>query len=184
MWIMVYLFQETLKKIFNQLPLPLAFLATGTIFGLLTEFFAVLNNLKLPPDKRILLHPNPAIDLLMGLFYYFLFIVTWYLLLRKIKFSKTAVFIFSGLFGIIVEQNGAILFGIFSNPLLGSLMAILVACVYGIFPLLAYTLTEERFIERRKVEPQHYLLAAFAFFLFWAIYGNIFYKGFIVLFPK
>jgi hypothetical protein len=184
MWIVVSLLREKLKKWSDALPLPAAFVVGGLCFGLLTETFAILDNLDLPPEERILLHPTPGVDLLMGFFYYGLFILTWFLLLRKIPFSKKEVFILSGIFGILTEQGGSIVYGIIANPPLGTIMAFLVMSVYGVFPLLAYMLTEHRFPERNKKKPWHYLLPAFAFFLFWAIYGNVFHKILLALFTQ
>lgn len=178
MWILVYLYKENFKAVVDRFPLPIAFILSGLFFGLCTESFAILHNIHKPITERILLYQASITgDLLMAFFYYILFIVTWYILLRKIRFSKTAVFIVSGIFGIFSEQGGAVLYGIFANPFIGSLVAFLVMSVYGIFPLLAYTLTKERFIGGKKPHAKHYLIAAGAFFVFWAIYGNFVHKA-------
>ena len=184
LWIVVYGFRERLKRVLDRWPRAPAFIVSGLAFGLLTETFAILDNWDVPPDQKILLHPNPFVDLLMGFFYYLLFIVTWYLILRKLNFSKGAVFILSGLFGLAVEQGGAILAGLLANPILGILLAFLVMSVYGIFPMLAYTLTEDRFPERTKPRLWHYPLALFSLFVFWAMYGNVIHNGLLALFPK
>lgn len=184
MWIAVYLFKDRFKHLLERWPAGVGFIASGLTFGLLTESFAILDNWNVPPDQKILLHPNPFIDLLMGLFYYLLFIVTWYLILRKTNLSKSAIFILSGLFGLAVEQDGAILSGLLANPILGTLMAFLVMSVYGIFPMLAYALTEDRFPERANPRSWHYPLALLSLFVFWAVYGNVFHKALLALFPK
>lgn len=44
------------------------FLGFGVFFGLLTEVLAIINNRSLPPEKRILLSPDPMLDLIYGLF--------------------------------------------------------------------------------------------------------------------
>ena len=184
MWIMVYLFKDRLQRFLDRFPLWVAFISGGLAFGLLTEIFAILQNWNVPPGKRILLHPNPFIDLVMGAFYYLLFIITWYLILGRIKFSKSAVFILSGVFGILTEQGGAIASGIIANPFLGTLTAFLVMSVYGIFPMLAVMLSETRFPERPQPKVWQYPLALFFLFVFWAVYGNIFYKALLSIFPK
>lgn len=182
--ILIYIYRERIKPFFSQIPLSVAFILLGLFFGLLTEGFAILSNLSIPPEEKILLHANPFLDLILGVFYYSMFIGTWYLLLRKIKFSKKSVFIISGIFGIITEQSGGVLFGIVANPLFGSFMALLVMFIYGIFPYLAYMLTEKAFPERKKSKIYHFILALIALMIFWAIYGNFIHAPFIESFPS
>lgn|GEM_PF-1538582 len=45
------------------MPLSISFIGSGLFFGLLTEIFAIVNNLHLPPVQRILLSPVPVLDL-------------------------------------------------------------------------------------------------------------------------
>ncbi|MHB1157880.1 MAG: hypothetical protein ACYC26_13715 [Phycisphaerales bacterium] len=182
-WIVVHLFRDRLKRFLDRRPLGVGFILSGLAFGLLTEGFAILDNWNVPPDRKILLHPDPAVDLLMGFFYYLLFIVTWYLILRQRDFPKSAIFILSGLFGLATEQGGAVLAGLPSNPILGVWMAFLVMSVYGIFPMPAYALTEHRFPVRAKPRPWHYPPALFFLFAFWAVYGNVIHKSLLALFP-
>ncbi len=184
MWILTYLYKEKLKLITDRFPLPLAFILSGIFFGLLTESFAILENINKPMTERILLHPDPLHDLLMALFYYSLFIITWYLILRKIRFSKRSVFIMSGIFGVLSEQGGAIAYGVVADPFLGTLMALLVMSVYGVFPLLAYMITKGRFVGGKKPHIKHYAITAFAFFLFFAIYGNFVHKALLAFFSS
>lgn len=177
MWIFTTLFKDLLRKIMSKVPHDLGFVTAGLIFGMLTESFAILNNLDLPPNERILLHPEPLPDLLYGFFYYSFLILTWYLLLRKINFSQKDIFLLTAIFGIFTEETGAVFMRIFTEPLTGPLYAIIVAFVYGIFPVLAYLLTEENFsTERVKPKLKHYLLAGFGLFLQYALYGNFVYQ--------
>jgi hypothetical protein len=184
MWLAAYWCRDGLKRWWNRVPMPAAFILSGLTFGLLTEGFAILENWNTAPDRRILLHPDPVCDLLMGICYYALFVVTWYLMLRKIDFSLREVFIVSGLFGIGAEQSGAILRGIVARPVLGSLLAFVVACVYGVFPMLAYLLTKERFPARRRPRIWHYPLALFFLFIFLAVYGNVLHQPLLRLFSR
>lgn len=184
MWILVYLFREKLRAFLDHFPRWIAFIGSGLLFGLLTEVFAIAQNWNAPANKKVLLHPDPLIDLLFGLLYYGLFIITWYLLVRKVRFSGSQIFILSGIFGVISEQNGAIFFGSIANPIMGSLLAFLVMSVYGIFPLLAYLLTQHRFTESSPPKEWQYLLVCLSLFFFWALYGNFIYKPLLLLFPK
>ncbi len=178
MWIFVVLLKTPLTRVFAKFPRDWGFVVAGVLFGLLTELFAILNSLDLPPDERILLHPEPIPDLIYGLFYYSFLIFTWYFLLRKINFSVKDIFFLTGIFGIFVEETGQVFLRIFSQPVTGFLYAIMVAFVYGIFPMLAYLLTEGRFpVDREPRKFRHYLLVALALFLQYAIYGNFVYQN-------
>lgn len=167
-----YLLRRQFAVLVRRLPLPAAFISLGLLFGLLTETFAVLDNLAKPVGTRILLNQNPTLDLLEGVLYYGLFILAWYLLLRAYAFSKTQVFVLSGIFGILSEQAGAIALGSFTHPLTGILLALVVASVYGIFPFLAYLITEDRFAPRPRPGVRGLVWSVLAFFLFWATAGN------------
>lgn len=171
MWIVTWLLREPLRRWVNRLPLGLAFVGSGTIFGMLTEAMAILNNRALPPEKRILLSPDPALDVLYGLFYYLLLVSTWYLLIRAFTYSKREVFVIAGVYGILTEEVGQVFLRIFTVPVTGALYAVMVAFVYGIFPVLAYLLCEERFGPRRSNLGLRFLVAAMALFVEWAVYG-------------
>ena len=108
MWIFVYLGRDFFTALLKKFPLALAFIGAGLVFGLLTESFAIIANLSKPFEQMILLSPVPALDLVYGVFYYLFFVATWYLLLRKIRYSKKEVFFISGLFGIIAEETGRV----------------------------------------------------------------------------
>lgn len=171
LWIFVALFQKKLSTLIRSFSLPIAFIGSGVAFGLLIEVFAILDNLQKPVAERILLSPDPLTDLFFGLFYYSFVVVTWYLLIRKISFSKADVFLLTGALGIATEQAGNIFWGIFAGPL-GVITAAVVASIYGVFPYLAYLLTEDRFdfsCTPRKI--WHYPLAIFALFIQWALFG-------------
>ena len=165
MALFVYVARKPLSDFLWRFPRGVAFLGLGTLLGLITEVFATFSNINLPPEDKVLLHPVPAYDLLFGLFYYFLFMLAWYVLLRKFAFSKTTVFIGSGLFGALVEQGGFHL-------------------VNAIFPTLTYLVTEDRFTDRLKPRWWQYGLIVPALFVFWAVYGNLVHPTLLELFPK
>lgn len=181
----VVYFRESIQRYLRRFSAGATFMSVGIFLGLLTEFFAILGNSNLPASEKILLHPDPVADMLIGFFYYSSVIVTWYLLVSRYRFSKKAVFALTGILGILTEQAGAILFGIFANPLLGIPMAMIIACVYGIFPTIAYLFAENKFSVTRIVPAwYHYILASFMIFLQWAIFGNFILPFFIEIFPK
>lgn len=183
--IVIILFQKRIRSWLMGLSVGVTFMGIGVSLGLLTEIFAIISNSALPNDKKILLHPDPCIDLLIGCFYYSFVIVTWYFLLQRYSFTKKTVFILSGMLGVLTEQSGAIFLGIFTNPLVGVPMALIIACVYALFPTVAYVLSEQQFSSTR-LQPKyyHYALAALMLFVQWAIFGNFVYPLFIEMFPK
>ncbi len=183
--ILVMILKDRIKYFFTRFSAGISFIGLGICMGLLTEFFAIISNSNLPNNQKILLHPDPYIDLLIGLFYYSFIIITWFLILRRYSFNKKTVFILSGLIGVLTEQSGSIFLEIFLNPISGIPMAIIIACIYAIFPTIAYTISEEQF-PKTRIYPKyhHYILAMFMLFIQWAIFGNVVYRFFLVVFPK
>jgi hypothetical protein len=88
MWILVYLFKDRLTKIVDKIWLPIAFIGLGTFFGLLTEFFAVIENIDIDYGQRVLMSQNPVTDMLLAPAYYTLFIIFIYFLLKSMHFLK------------------------------------------------------------------------------------------------
>src|SRR3989338_8353053 len=109
---------------------------TLTILGLILVLFGI-------NDPMLLIFP-------MWIFYYLLLIFTWYILLRKIKYSKKEVFLITGLLGVFTEEGGQVFLRILSSPIEGFLYAIIIMFVYGLFPMLAYLLCEERFKNKQR----------------------------------
>lgn len=176
--------REPLRRVLDRWPAGGAFWVAGGVGGLLTESFAILGNLSKPPADRILLHPQPAVDLLFGVFYYGLFMGLWVFLRGRWSFSKTGVFVVSGLFGLATEQGGAIVQGVVARPILGGLLGFLVMSVYGVFPAQALHLTEGRWPARPRPGFRAVGTAALGFFLFWAFYGLGVHRALLMAFPK
>lgn len=156
-----------------------SFIVLGIALGIYTEVCALLGNMERPEAERILLDPRPMMDLAFGFFFYGLLILVWFAYFRHRAFSLWQVFLTSGFFGILTEQfnpaagGPVILIGVFMNPLSGIPMALLIACVYAIFPTLAYFLTRHTFQARRRAERRDVALVFFALLFQWAIFGNI-----------
>jgi hypothetical protein len=171
MWIFTYLLREPLRRMVRSVPFSVSFIGSGVFFGLLTEVFAIVNNRSLPPDQRILLSPDPILDLIYGLFYYSLLITTWYVLIKGFTYSKKEVFLLTGIYGIFTEEMGQVFVRIFTVPVTGLLYAIIVSFVYGIFPMLAYMVSEEKLGAKKSNVVIRFLVAAPVLFVEWAIYG-------------
>lgn len=176
LWIFTYLFQKQFENLIGKIPKSYGFIIAGVVYGLVIEVFAIVDNLDRPESQRVLLDADPFKDLIFGIFYYFFVIVSWYLLLRKIRFTKTEIFLITGIYGIFVEETGQVILRIFEQPLMGGLYAIIVMFVYGLFPMLALTITEGRFSDERKGSSiGAYALAIGVLFFQFAVYGNTVY---------
>lgn len=172
MWIFTYVERARLRRFVQKVPLGLSFIGFGMFFGLLTEVFAIVNNRHLAPEQRILLSPNLVLDLIYGVFYYLMLIVTWFLLISAFTYSKKEVFVITGIFGIMTEEVGQVFLRMFRVPIIGLLYALIVSFVYGIFPMLAYMVSEEKLVAPKRGNlPGRFLAAAVALFLQWALYG-------------
>ena len=66
---------------------------------------------------------------------------------------------------------GQVFLRIFTVPVTGLLYAIIVSFVYGIFPMLAYMVSEEKLGAKRANVIVRFLVAAPLLFLEWAVYG-------------
>lgn len=150
LWIFGSLYHEPLKRVFAGRERK--FLLAGMVFGLVIEVFAILDNIGEPVSVRevTLFHPQALPDLLIAFFYYLSLIGMWYLFLRKVALTPAAVMIIGGLFGVIVEQDGAMLRAIAEHGMVGALMATFVFFVHGLYPMLAYQLTLENFLPDRR----------------------------------
>ena len=62
--------RQRLTNLLGTFSLPVTFIGVGVSLGLMTEALAIIGNWGLSPEKKILLHPNIFVDLLMGFFYY------------------------------------------------------------------------------------------------------------------
>lgn len=171
LWIFTYLFKNKLAYLLSKIPKEYGFIISGILFGLLIEIFAIFQNL--PKSEKVLLSPDPFLDLIYGFVYYASVIIVWYLILKRINFSKKEVFFLTGIYGIFVEESGRVFLSIFTTGIVGPLYAMLVMTIYGLFPYLAYVITEKSFNkERRERKLWHYFLVGLALFLQWAVFGN------------
>jgi hypothetical protein len=83
-------------------------LLVGIASAYLVEVLAVIDNLKLPPEERILLNPDPLTDMYLAFAYYFPFVLYWGLTVRRYEYSWKEVFLIGGATGIVMEQMGVV----------------------------------------------------------------------------
>ncbi len=115
----------------------LKFLAFFLFFGILTELFAIIDNMPLPPEDRILFNADPFIDLYLALGFYLAFAIVWYVVYSRINFTHGEVFVIAGTLGILFEQTGKLLL---SLNIPGWIYVFL---VYGSFQASAIILAEK-----------------------------------------
>ena len=155
---------------YNDIPLNprVKFFLFLLLFGMITEVFAIVDNLPKPPGERILFNPNPMIDLYLALGYYSAFALMWSLTYYRFNFTHFSIFLIAGSFGLVFEQTGGILFSL--NPFI----YLYVFLVYGSFQASTAALanTERREIVGWKailigigIELSSFVLAALLLFL-------------------
>ncbi len=101
---------------YSKIPMDsrLKFFLFSLLFGMITEVFAVVDNLPKPPGKRILFNSDPMVDLYLALGCYSAFALILTLACYRFDFNHLSVFIIGGSFGLVFEQTGGILFSL--NP--------------------------------------------------------------------
>lgn len=119
-------------------PTWLSYLVVMVLAGFLTETLAWAGNYLARAEQPALLHPQLLYDLLLSPGVYGAWAVGWIVVSRRWRFAVTDVFVVQGVYGILLEQNGAILLaGLRAMPL-GLLLWLYVFVVYGAAAGLAY----------------------------------------------
>ncbi|HLG76500.1 MAG TPA: hypothetical protein VKX46_08795, partial [Ktedonobacteraceae bacterium] len=110
-----------------------------------TECLAWLGSYLKHVKNPALLHPQLIPDLILAVGFYGGWAVVWLLVLRRWRFTLGQVFILTGLLGIFVEQNGAVIVEIIAslaNPLIAAILVLYVFTVYGSIMGLPYLCAE------------------------------------------
>jgi hypothetical protein len=130
----------------------LAFGLLVLVSGLLTETLAWWSSYLARAPEPALLHPQLAYDLLLSPVVYGGWALAWPLLMRRWRFSLAEVFIIQGLYGILLEQQGAVLRQGLTNLPWGALLWAYVFLVYGAAIGLAYLPFERQYAaeDRRR----------------------------------
>jgi hypothetical protein len=88
---------------------PLAFALLVLASGLLTETLAWTSSYLARDPEPALLHPQLAYDLLLSPVVYGGWALAWPILMRRWQFTLAEVFSVQGVYGILIEQQGAVL---------------------------------------------------------------------------
>jgi hypothetical protein len=128
-----------------RLPRAVSFAALVLLSGLFTETLAWTSSYLARSPEPALLHPQLAFDLLLSPVVYGGWAMAWPLLMRRWRFSLAEVFAVQGIYGVLLEQQGAVLRqGLASLPW-GVVMWAYVFLVYGSAVGLAYLPFEDSY---------------------------------------
>lgn len=107
------------------------FIIGSIVIGLVFEcIFWTIHYLNKTPNPP-LLHPQFIPDLLLAIGFYGSFGLVWSFLLKRFHYSCKEVFVLQGLFGVFLEQKGAVFVqGLATFPI-GTLLWLFVFLVYG-----------------------------------------------------
>lgn len=163
LFVLIYFLRDFILKILNKvtfLPVPAKFLILTIIAGLIAEIFAWYGNFVKCDPKPALLHPQLFPDLIAGVGLYFSWAIAWIILFKRFRFSLLQAFIVQGIYGVFVEQYGAIFIqGLISMPI-GLLFWLYVFLVYGSITGISYALVGNELTHYRQKESRlKYLLA-------------------------
>lgn len=129
------------------------------------ECSAWLDNYLRNDPNPALFHPQLLPDLVMGIGVYAAWWLTWWLVLRRYRFTTLQVFLTTGFYGIFIEQQGKIfLAGLAALPV-GLLFWAFVALAYGSTMALAFFLVRDSFNAERDTRWKYPLAWAALFLL-------------------
>lgn len=174
LWMFALAFTAPLQKFFSRFPPLRTFFLVGFFVGIFAEFCAVLGTMDVPVGEKVLLSQDPVMDIFFGLFYYGLLMLVWVLLIRRYTYTGKEIFFLTGLLGIATEEVGGVFLNMFINPLAGVPYALIIFCVYGIFPYVAFLMTKGRIISSHHSagKLKRYGMTILGLFIFIALYGN------------
>lgn len=116
-----------------KLPLPgwAAFALVMTLTGFLTEILAWTGSYLAAEKEPALFHPQLGADLLSSIPFYGMWTLGWLFLRTRYGYTVKERFFYQGLYGVLVEQLGAVLLaGLLSMPV-GLILWLYVFLVYG-----------------------------------------------------
>ena len=112
-------------------PAWLGYLVFMVLVGFLTETLAWLGNYLARAENPALLHPQLAYDLLLSPGIYAAWAVGWVIVTRRWRFPVAEVFVVQGIYGVFLEQQGAVFRAGWDTMPLGLLLWLYVFVVYG-----------------------------------------------------
>jgi hypothetical protein len=119
-------------------PAWIRYLVLMLLVGFLTEALAWIGNFLAREETPALLHPQLLYDLLLSPGIHGAWAVGWILATRRWRFSVAEVFVIQGIYGVFVEQQGAVFLQGWRALPLGVVLWLYVFVVYGAAAGLAY----------------------------------------------
>lgn len=162
----------------SNFPVKFAILIFAT--GMVAEILAWSVGFFKHAENPALFHPQLVYDLLIGISQYGAWAAVWYFWSKRYTFSISKVFLLQGIYGVLLEQKGAIFIqGLLHLPL-GIIFWAYVFVVYGSIPAIAYLLSGEMASEGRKPSLLKYVLillsllaASIIFMIVWGLFLQI-----------
>lgn len=142
MWfVLVYLLRKPLRAIVANLPWRwLRFVFLGVLSTTVAETAYIFSK----P-----LHDNLAADIFLTLPWYFLWMLSWHMILSKYEFTLGEAFYLAGLHGFIIE---GVLHGILANPALAILSLPLFTAIYGFIFIVPYAVLKDDYLGGAKIK--------------------------------
>ncbi|RPI38883.1 MAG: hypothetical protein EHM59_22705, partial [Betaproteobacteria bacterium] len=160
-----------------RIPRSLAFGALILVSGLFTETLAWTSSYLARAPEPALLHPQLAYDLLLSPVVYGGWALAWPILMRRWRYSLAEVFAIQGIYGVLLEQQGAVLRqGLASMPW-GVVMWAYVFLVYGSAIGLAYLPFERSYAAEGRRRGWGRLPAALVVALLATIFSSLVWAG-------
>lgn len=165
-FVFVWFINPIIKPLIKKIPLPIffKFLFLGIIFALITEYLVFLDSGIGISGESGLFSQNLILNLILAMGIYVSLILVWYFLLKKYKFNIAEVFFSAGIWGVVIEQNFAVLL---SFNLLSYLY---IFAVYGSFVAIPFLLVKDDFDKMKRKETKiKYIIAFFSQFIAYII---------------
>lgn len=168
-FVLLWLFRVRLRALVRKIPLQLfvKFVSLGIVFGLLAECLVFLDSGIGIYGKSGLFSDSLLFNLVLSMGIYGSLIIIWYFLSRRYKFSLIEVFLLAGIWGVVIEQDFAVLLS------LDVLAYIYIFAVYGSIVSIPFLLVGDAFDKMRgKEDKVKYIVAFLAQFLAY-IFGSL-----------
>ncbi len=138
---LVFLLRKRLSQLLDGAhPLAMYFVVIGYLVSVVAETAYIFSK----P-----LHRNLLIDLLLTAPWYIMWMMLWYRILKRFRFSVMEAFILGGFHGFVVE---AVVSGyLFASPILALLGLPLFSVVYGFFFIVPYLLLKNNFKDQKEI---------------------------------
>jgi len=165
-FVLIWLLRPVLKPFIKIIPLPLffKFLILGIIFSLFTEYLVFLDSGIGINGQSGLFSKDLGTNLILSMGLYGSLVIIWYFLLKKYKFSLIGVFFSAGIWGIVIEQDFAVLLSF------NILAYIYIFAAYGSLVSVPFLLTKDEFEKfQRKEGNGKYIVAFFSQFIAYII---------------